>query len=134
MNDFDFLMFGGAEVERFAEEDFNERWNRLVEIHNNLLNDFASPVLASGELTSAESAKLEQCLGKMNSWHAAINGDVENATQDHLARYASAIGKAAVQAIRLCGRYGIYDDITSVEYVSKREMVVLNGADLWFLG
>ena len=133
---FDFLMFGGAEVERDAEEaeEFNERWNRLVAIHGTLLDDFLSPVLDCGELTSSESADLEKCAAEMNSWFATINGDVENATQHHLSQYAAAIAGAAVKAIQLCARHGVYGDIRSVEYISKREMIVLNGEDLWFLG
>ena len=131
---FDFLIFGGAEVERFAEEEFNERWNRLVAIHGTLLNDFLSPVLDCGELTSSESADLEKCAAEMNSWFATINADVENANQDHLSQYAASIAKVAIKAIRLCQKYGVYGDIRSVEYVSKRETIVLNGEDLWFLG
>ena len=133
---FDFLMFGGAEVERDAEEaeEFNERRNRLVEIHGNLLDNFLSPVVDCGELTSSESAELDTRLGEMNSWYAAINSNVKNATQDDLSQYATAIGEAAVRAIRLCKEHGVYEDIRSVEYVSNRKMIVVNGEDLYFIG
>ena len=67
MDDFDFIMFGGAEVERFAEEEFNERWNRLVEIQGDILDEFLFPVLISDALTSSESAELEKCLGELVS-------------------------------------------------------------------
>ena len=135
MEDFDFLMFGGAEVERDAEEaeEFNERWNRLVEIQGDMLDEFLFPVLISDELTASDSADLEKCLGELVSWFDAINGNLENVRRDRLSGYAAAIAEAAVKAIRLCGKYGVYGDIQSVEYVSRREMIVVNGEDLWFL-
>ena len=132
---FDFCQFGGAEAERDCEKaEFNERWNRLMEIHGDLLDDFVLPVLDSGGLSSAESAELKKCLLKMKYWFDAINADLENANQNHLSHYAVSVGNIGLKAIQLCGRYDVYDNIQSVEYVSRRQMVVLNGADLWYLG
>ena len=64
-------------------------------IHGTLLDDFLSPVLDCGELTSSESAELQKCAGEVNSWFAAINGDVESAS---LSQYAAAIAGAGGQS------------------------------------
>ena len=136
MEDFDFLMFGGAEVIRNAEEDeFNERWNRLVEIQGQLIDTFLCPMLSiSDQMVVLEILELKRCLRVMCSWYATIAKDLDNANQHHLSRYAASIAKAAITAIRLCAKYDVCDDIRYVDYVSRREMIVLNGGDLWFLG
>ena len=129
---FGFRMHGWAEVER--TEQFNQRWNRLVRMHHNLLNDFVCPVVDSGKLTSSESSELEKRLLEMKSWFDTINADVNNARQNDLARYATSLRNVALEAIRSCKKYGVYEDIQSVEYRIQRKMIILNGKDLYFIG
>ena len=119
-----------AHREKASIEYFNLRWQQLTDIHQLVVKDFLQPLEPfSGDLTYNEYAKLNEYVKDMDEWRSVINTNINNARQNHLSRYATAIKKAAMKSIKLCKKYGVYSDIHSVEYDGSKKMLMLNGKD-----
>ena len=63
----------------------------------------------------------------MDDWRDEINSHINDARQNHLSRYATAIKKVAMKSMKLCQKYQVYSDIDSVEYVASEKAIYLNG-------
>ena len=63
----------------------------------------------------------------MNYWYNYINKNIRYANQNDLSRYATAIKKVAMKAIKLCKKYGACKNIQSVEYVAVEKTIYVNG-------
>lgn len=129
--------FGFIQAEREAARvgRFNERWQRLLQIEDFVQTDFVSPLDdVMDRMTVNEYSKLCDYVVEMTNWSTAINDAINDARQQHLSRYATAIKRTTLKALGLCKKYKVYDDIETYEYVAQRKVIVLNGRDLYFLG
>lgn len=115
-------------------ERFNEKWQRLNQIVDYVNGDFIGPLdRVADQMTEKELQKLQEYIADMSDWHHSINAHINEARQNHLSRYATAIKKTALKAMKLCQKYDVYTDIASVEYDGQRKMVLLNGVDQYYI-
>jgi len=134
MMDFkDLVYYGMMEAEQASGAAlFNIRWQRLVEIQNNLAERFVDTV--SGELAEEDNKRLMSHVEAMLDWQNEINKHLDVAEDKHLSEYAMHLKNAAMLAIQFCQKYQIYDDIRSLEYHEGEQMIQLNGENLYYLG
>lgn len=117
-----------SQAEKARMEYFNLRWQILWDIHQSVVKDFLQPLEPLwNKMSRNEYLKLNGYIQDMNDWRDEINRHINNATQSHLSRYATAIKKAAMQSMQLCQKYGVYPDIQSIEYVASEKTLYLNG-------
>jgi hypothetical protein len=127
--------FGWIEAERQIDraKAFNERWQHLMKVRELIYNDFVTTALAH-TLTPTESAKLCEYNNDMEQWQIVIANDIEIANQHDLNKYATSIKKTALKAIKLCIKYKLYSDITSVQYNAETKTIQINNQDWYYLG
>jgi hypothetical protein len=82
----------------------------------------------------SERGRLLACMQEMEQLRNANNKDVNGCRQNHLSRYATTIKKLALEAISLCKKYGVYDDIEKFDYDASKKAITLNGHDIYHLG
>jgi hypothetical protein len=117
-----------SKTEKVRVENFNRRWKKLWNIHQSVVKDFLQPLEPLWDKMSRnEYLKLNGYIQDMNDWRNEINRHINNATQSHLSRYATAIKKTAMKSMELCQKYGVYPDIQSIEYVASEKTLYLNG-------
>ena len=94
---------------------------------------------ASASSTSERSYDCERSredneLANNANYHGQFLLDhVTEINEQHLKNYAVAVRKVAIGAMKLCQKYGIYSDIQTVTYDSRRKMIMLNGNDHYSL-
>jgi len=107
---------------------FNSRWHKLRSIHNSVIEDFVHPLEpVLKERSVNEYIKLSEYIRDMTDWHDEINSHINDATQNNLSRYATAIKKVAIKSMKLCKKYEVYSDIESIEYIAKEKTLYMNG-------
>ena len=128
------LFKAGVRANRYARREkarieyFNRRWQKLRDIHQLVVKDFLQPLEPLlDKMSRNEYMKLNEYIQDMNDWRDEINRHINNATQNHLSRYATAIKKVAMKSIKLCKKYRAYSDIQSIEYVASEKALYLNG-------
>ncbi|MDZ7759473.1 MAG: hypothetical protein U5L00_04355 [Desulfovermiculus sp.] len=108
-------------------EYFNWRWEHLNEIHQLVLDDFVIPLEPFlDNMTNNECIKLEKYVQKMSDWQNDIIRNINEANQNHLSSYATAIKKVAMKSMMLCKKYCVYSDIETVKYISSETAIYLN--------
>ena len=128
------LFKAGVRANRYARREkarieyFNWRWNKLRNIHQLLVKDMLQPLEPFlNKMSSNEYIKLKEYIQDMDDWRDEINSHINDATQNHLSRYATAIKKVAMKSMKLCKKYRVYSDIQSIEYVASEKALYLNG-------
>lgn len=128
------LFKAGVRANRYAQREkarigvFNRRWQKLRDIHQLVVKDFLQPLEPFWDkMSGKEYIKLNEYIQDMNDWRDEINRHINNATQNHLSRYGTAIKKVAMKSIKLCKKYRVYSDIQSIEYVASEKALYLNG-------
>ena len=117
-----------ARREKARIEYFNRRWHKLRDIQQLVVKDFLQPLEPFlDKMTRNEYIKLNEYRQDMNAWCDEINRHINDATQNHLSRYATAIKKVAMKSIKLCKKYRVYLNIQSIEYVASEKALYLNG-------
>ena len=130
----DFLYRGAMEQERSNNtvEQFNERWQRLGNIHDDIAEKFIDEVL--GNLNGDDYDALMPHIEEVLTWQKKINQNLDQAQEKHLSEYATHLKNTAMLAIELCKKYEIYGDIKSFEYIEQSQILKLNGEDFYFFG
>lgn len=132
-----FFTFGWKQAEREIEREkkFDERYARLCAIQVLANERFLTPCENSQELMKeAELIRLAGYVSEMSEWQVAIDESRENARQNHLTKYSTAIRKSVVTAMKLCKKYGIGEPIDDVCYDAKEKTIKMNGKDLYCVG
>ena len=93
-----------------------------------IVKDFLQPLEPFlNKMTTNEYIKLKEYIQDMDDWHDEINRHINDATQNHLSRYATAIKRVAMKSKKLCQKYRVYSDIQPIEYVPSEKALYLNG-------
>ena len=128
------LFKAGVRANRYARREkarieyFNWRWQKLMGIHQLVVKDFLQPLEPFlDKMSRNEYIKLNEYIQDMDDWRDEINRRINDATQNHLSRYATAIKKVAMKSIKLCKKYRLYSDIQSIKYVASEKALYLNG-------
>jgi len=109
---------------------FNARWQKLNAIRGDIVERFVKPLIEQ-PLTANELQQLNHDLEEVNGWGTAIAENINSATPGHLSRYATCIKRLVLRSLKLCQKYNVYANITSVEFTTYNKMVVLNGENLY---
>jgi len=116
-------------------DQFNEKWKRLNQIRGLVLEHFVHPLDGYIDvMTEKENEKRIENLKQMDTWMQIISSDINNVPFSELSKYATRIKRSALHATKLCQKYKAMDDISSVEYVSYRKMIVINEQDFFYFG
>jgi hypothetical protein len=63
-----------------------------------------------------------------------IKSNINIAKNGDISKYATAIKRFSMKAIKLCKKYGIHSNIVSVEYNAKEKTLKINGKDVYYFG
>ena len=83
-----------------AIDNFNERWNRLVKIHNLVLSEWVTGEL-SRQSSNNELIKLKKYIVEAKEWNTAIDGNIDDAKQSHLSKYSTQLKNMALTSMKL---------------------------------
>jgi len=134
MDTSDLLYYGmmNQELSDDESQQFNLRWKRLCAIQEDLAGRFVDIILE--QLNDKDNALLLPSVEEVISWQCDINERLDTAEDKHLTEYAMHLKDATLVALKLCKKYGVYNDIESFAYNAANETIELNGEVLYYLG
>jgi hypothetical protein len=109
---------------------FNARWQKLNGIRGDVTERFVKP-LVHRTLSAGDGQRLNLDLQEVDGWANAIANNINAAKAAHLSRYATCLKRLALRSIKLCKKYNVYSNITSVTFLTYNKMLVLNGQNLY---
>jgi hypothetical protein len=116
---------------------FNAHWKRLTSIQSDLSQLMLKPILVVevySRFTATERSRLMAHIDEVLGLSNAIADNINVTKNADLSRYATALKRLATHALKLCAKYGVVLEVTSVEYVACRKTLVVNGRDTYFFG
>ncbi len=112
---------------------FNEKWQRLNAIFDNLRENFIVP-LNGLSVTTLENQRLYSCLESAINMKSEISNRINDSSIGDLSKYATSLKRLILISFSLCKKLSIYSDIKSIEYDSKSKTILLNGEVIYYLG
>ena len=118
-----------------SDEEFDERWNRLIDIQNKIADNFIDELAEyQDQQTQEEYDTLMSYIGVMQDQNRHINETMVRATNRDLGRYAKSIKNAALVTLGLCQKYKVFNDIETYGYDADKKVVQISGEDFYYLG
>jgi hypothetical protein len=114
-------------------ERFNEKWHRLQEVYNKVLEHFVRP-LQDQEITRQEFESLDSANEAARELRAHISSNINDCKVTDLSKYATQIKKLALTSMQICVDKGVYTDIEQFSYSPVDKSVMLNGEPFYYLG
>lgn len=127
--------YRAAERERIAVERFNKRWKRLNNILRKTSNEYGNPLESVfDQMTERERDNYLAFVDEVLYMGDEIKSNINIAKNSDISKYATAIKRFSMKAIKLCKKYGIHSNIVSVEYNAKEKTLKINGKDVYYFG
>jgi hypothetical protein len=127
--------YRAAERERIAAKRFNTRWERLNNILRKTANEYGNPLESVfDQMTEIERDNYLALVDEVLYLGKDIKSNINIARNRDLSKYATAIKRFSMKAIKLCKKYETHLNIVSVEYNAKQKILKLNGKDLYYFG
>jgi hypothetical protein len=116
-----------------AVEKFNDRWFRLQNIHDDVMNQFIIP-LQEFEISQKDFDQLSKANDLARDLRASINANINTCSVSELSKYATQIKKIALIAMEACRANDVYNNITDVSYSKESRGITVSGQIFYFLG
>lgn len=116
-----------------SDNKFNEKWQRLNSIFDNLQENFISK-LNGLQATKSENEKLHINFQSAKNLRSEISMNINSIGMAELSKYATSLKKLSLITFSLCKRLSVYDDIEEITYDSDSKTLKLNGQTVYYFG
>lgn len=114
-------------------DKFNEKWHRLIDVHESIIKHFLKPL--KDQLIDEQIAdKLIAYANDAVVLRESIKSNINTCYASELSKYATALKKLALLAVKVCTKLQLYDDTENVTYNAPSKSILLNESVLFFLG